>query len=428
MCGSDHNVSNESIDFQKDDFIGKLTGWVDGLREIFDKAGTIEKASTKEVNKKLDELKSLVKKRFNISLLPAVISNYFNMSVNVMPLTKNTGAVPTQIKPWLNIKEFYKSFEKEFSKAPVGWVDTKNATVHGVYENIDVTLLIGLPLVLNKTLTSREVAASMLLHEIGHVFDIFANVSQTESYTKGMSEVHRALTNLSNPEDRKVILEYLNLKNYIEIPHENIDKITNLSPDKAAQLIVIERQHKLRSQTGITSYENQTAEQSADLFVARFGGSKDAVSSLSKVGDAFGKSPLKRTKTAHYSVQALGVTFGLLFLPVTVLLLVSTISSEGDYIYDTEKDRLDKLRQQLLVRLKNKNIDPSLRTAILNDLEVINEILSVYKDNVSWFTAVARLFSKKTRTTVRQNELMYHLERMSNNKLFESASKLKSLL
>lgn len=431
MYDTEHNVSNEAIDFQNDNIPELLTKWVSGMRDLF---GKENKPSNKEVIEELKKLQGIIKKRFNIFVHPVLLERFWNAGINVPSLNLNTGAIPKGVNEYLNINEFYKSFEKELLKKPVGWVDLKKATVHGTFEEVPIILTIGLELLLDNRLTPKELASGIIMHEIGHIFDIFANVSQNESYTKGMSEIHRAMTGLSNPEERKVILEYLNLKNYVDVPHENIEKISRLDPDKAVQIIVTEHILKLRSQTGIDQYELKTAEQSADLFVARFGGSVEAVRALDKVNDASPLNTLKSSKKAHYAVQALQLTVGLMasvvfpIIPIIFIYDLATIGGEPDYNYDTEKERMDKLRQQLLVRLKNRDLDPKLRNSILEDVKTVNIILETYKDNVPFFTAFSRLVSKKTRARARQNELMYHLERMSNNKLYESAAKLKSLL
>lgn len=421
------NIGTESIDFQiNDPTYRDLTDWVRRLRDIY----TTKTRNSAEVKNLANELAKYLKKRFNLSVNIFTVRHRFNLFAATGVLNKNYGYNNKNIRPLINTEEFYKAFDAAFKQKPVGWVDLKTAKVHGIFEDIPVILTFGEALLMSDKISDKAIAAAML-HEIGHFFDSFSMVSLEMEFTKGMSEVYRSVIGIRDPESRKLIIEHLNNRRYTNIEAQEINRVTNLDPDKIIQLIVTDHLVTLKSQTGIHSYEEKMPEQSADIFPARFGASLGLI----EFNEFFsGSAVVKRTKKEHYKIQAITLFAGLIMLPFLVPVTLAyclpgyNLDDLTETDYDSAKSRVEKLKNQLIIQLKDPNLAKEIRESTLSEIASINKILATYNDNVGILTAVRRLFSKSYRSKTRQNELLYHLERMSSNKLFESASKLKNLL
>jgi hypothetical protein len=414
----------ESIDFQSDSFFPDLTTWVGTLRKLLKD----NKPKSQVIQDHAIALSKMIKNRFNMTIEVKFITRFFyNACIYYPQLSKNTGIVYQQHRPYVNSAEFYKQFDVIMQKGTLGWMDKKKAKVYGLYADLPSKMEIGIPLVKDSEL-SDGVIAGIVLHEIGHAWDMFAGVGVMYSYTRGMSEIQNVFTGLTEPEDRKVVIDYLNKSGYVNIKRDNYDRIVSLDAEKAATVIITDHILELRSQSGISGYENKTSEQGADTFAARFGAAKDLAVGLDFIHASHHS---KLNKKTHYLIQfiKLGLIIGLPTLIGVFLVEMFIDYTEGHKeVYDDPKNRLDKLKQQILIQLKDVTIEDDLRKSLLTDLDQIQLLINTYSDNSTFTKVVVQLLSSKNRSRLRQNEVLFHLERMSNNKLFASASRLKEIV
>lgn len=419
----------ESIDFQTDDFFSKIVEWVAVARDHYKDTWW---PSSKKINDDLcNTLEKLVKTRLNMSIKFYIIPNRWAKATaytHIEAINANQGLWTSRVPDYAIEQiagDFKKRYEKILLKSP-GWLDRKKAKVHGVFSDIVFTVVLSTGFLKNSELSSEEVAAA-ICHELGHCWDTLSTVSMAYEFTQGMTEIHRTLTQISMPEDRKYIINYLNTKESLSLDEATVNKISLASPDTAVGLLVTNRVLRRRSQTGVGSQETKASEQGADVFVARFGGAQHIATLVDKFGKMFFDIQ-RQSLTLHLIIQVLQIIYWqrrpIVFI---IQVLMSWLMADNHFPYDDLINRTDKMRQQLLIRLKDKSLPKNVTDGILQEISVIEDLQKNYRNNLSLIEVITRTISSKHRNNLQTQDLIYHFERMANNKLFSSAAKIKTL-
>lgn len=421
----------ESIDIQTDEFFAQVTEWVGRARQYFTEDKTkpnkiIENALTKEIS-------GMIKKRFNLSVVFLVLANKYD-STTIFSCTDainpNSGLFANTFgKAQLesSVQGFKKHYEDTLKKTP-GWMDKKRAKVHGVFSEITFHIGATTGVLTNKDVPDDCIAA-MILHEIGHIWDTLAMLSVEYGLVQGMTDLHRTLAGLDSPEDKKYVITYVNDREKLELTEEIINQTANsvtAGADVACNLILASRVSKLRSQTGSLFYEKKTAEQGADVFAARFGAEKALVQML----DIFGKPFLDhRNKSAATSALIISIKLlvNIVTVPLYVVGTLATLAAHETSTYDNRFDRIEKMKHQLVIRTKDQTLSNDMVMSIMDDIRVIDDILLKYTNRPDLSSYIKIVFSGNFRKSIQQQNLVYHLERMANNKLFAAAAVVKSL-
>lgn len=436
----------ESIDFQTDDFFDKIEEWVRKARQDYGLMNATTKSEQKRDNITA-ALSKIIKDRTNMNIeahtwfSPIGIDAWTVFSV-VPAHNINSARMTGEDRSIHSTKEFMNLYE-ELSKRSPGYLDRKKAKVYGFFSEVKFDLVLGINFLKNPELTTHEIAG-IILHEIAHCWDMLEKMSVTYSITQGMSELHRSLTGVTDPADRKYMLDYLSKKELNLLKDHDLDTVSKAAPSTIVTLIIADRVCRLKSQTGVTGAELKSSEDAADVFAARFGAAKHLASATSKVGKEF-IDMRSRSKAQHYFIQVITATFyGVLYklgsfsylagLPaavaLTTLLGINLIFRDpfdsGSRHADTGK-RMINMRNQLIIRLKDRDLPKQVRDSVVSEIKMVDTLIADINDNHDILDVFVRVANPMKTSKLRKQELMYHLERMANNKLFAASAKIQSL-
>lgn len=453
---SNLSLGLEAIDFQSDSFFDDIEEWVRAVREnseLHDILRSVEdnnafdelerRLNNREIAKLrktiADQLSVLIKKRTNIKATVDILpDNYLEDSLFCSALVANRNSAqrdPHGFHGHSSSKEFRARYE-EISKRKPGWMDRRKVKVYGFYEDVEFKLYVPLYFIHNPDFSTHEVAAG-ILHEIGHKWRALEVMSITYSYVQGMTELHQLFTTNQDFSERKISLEYLSNKEDKLLKDYDLDELAKLDPDGVSKVVITERMLRVRSQSGATASETKSDENHADVFAARFGGGKHVATLVDKIGHK--AWDLKtQSKLMHYSIQTINLFIlgSLATMPVLgwfvsgVLLWTVSIDAYGSTKsrYEELPERLEKLRQQTVVQMKGRNLTKEKREALQAEFNCITGLIDDMKKNYSVMAVVSRLFILSPTTgRLRKAELINHLERMGNNKLFAIASRVETL-
>lgn len=272
--------------------------------------------------------------------------------------------------------------------------------------------------------TDEEITG-IILHEIGHAFNLFVTLGDYIYLNYALTDgIDIVMGNKRNEYNLEIVDHTWLLKN---IPAEQREEFANSpAPDKIRRAIIStykkSPRHQLFDNPGSA---HKREEQMADLFASRLGYGRHVATGLHRMYKSFGMST--DTRASWYG-NLLRMAFAVLFLPITIIWLM-TVSGTNDLNfggrYDEPKERVQKLRMDLITQLKAIK-DRSLVSGIQADIDALDELLKEYHTGRNLYDYMAELASPVLR---REQRLITHeenLESLLNNTLFVEAHRYKA--
>ena len=109
-------------------------------------------------------------------------------------------------------------------------------------------------------------------------------------------------------------------------------------------------------------------------------------------------------------------------LPLTLIFL-----NTNEKLYDEPKERMERIRRDMVNELKRDKIDKDYRDQVLTDIEVIETITKEMNDKRSFLQFFHSTVYPKARHQYNQMRFQQDLEILTNNDVFVRAQKLKTL-
>lgn len=306
----------------------------------------------------------------------------------------------------------------------VGKVDLQKLTVSGkLTDDMKFKACIGNGF-FTAGFTDAEITA-ILLHEIGHGFNTFVTLGDYIYLNYMLSDGIDILLGNKRNELKLEILDHTWVVNNLD-KDEREAFINSPSPASARRAILSvwkkAPRHYLFANP-VSAHKRE--EQMADMFTSRLGYGRALVMGLDRMHKQFGYAIDERPS---WWGDLLRISAMIVFIPIT-LMYVMTVSGTNSMKfadrYDKPKDRLNKIRMDLITQLKNiKN--KSLLPIIQEDIDVIDEILKEYHTASNAFDKLAELASPNLRKERRLLEHEENLESLLNNDLFVTAQRFKS--
>jgi hypothetical protein len=106
-----------------------------------------------------------------------------------------------------------------------------------------------------------------------------------------------------------------------------------------------------------------------------------------------------------------------------LLVLILVCARPLEKIYDDPKERLARIRREMVGELK-LTITDKRRKEIVQDLATLDYLLSKMDDKANILEAIWKYVIPTGRKTVAKKEFQQSIERLANNDLFVSAAKL----
>ena len=310
-----------------------------------------------------------------------------------------------------------------------GSVDTLNCKVSGVYKDIQGDVVFGAGLVNDKSFTDAELA-SVLMHEIGHLFTYFEYLGTLVMTSAVIAGIAKSMYKIESYDKRLDTLKEAD--RILGVDTQNPERIA-AAPNANARSLLAQSIYistmgtKSRSDTGFNLYELRSCEQLADQFVTRHGcGGRDLASALDKMYRKFwSRSAMSTTEYTIWECTKLIMFLAGLFiipLPLIVFLLVFNPTRK---IYDDPAARLTFIRQQMTDALKDKSLDDRRRAQILEDIAAVGVLEANLDDKRTLLELFWTTLMPSGRAALSQEATQKQVEALLNNELFVAASKFK---
>ena len=255
-----------------------------------------------------------------------------------------------QSTPLLHVNgpEFPEAIAKMKGNTIKGDVDMMNNRVSGVFSEIEnivalpIGLFYGLPSYGKHMSLSAEEYASLILHEVGHVFTTYELAARTCSTNQILDSIScKAVGN--DPRNREIVVA--KAADILELSKEEQNALRNAKDKKEmAVLLMYATIEESRSQLGVSIYDSTSCEQLADQYSARCGAGRHLVIALDKIYDSDKK---RNSVTLNFITLMLYpiITFGFGFI---TYITMAMLSGREDAEYDTFHARVQAQVQHTL--------------------------------------------------------------------------------
>lgn len=319
-------------------------------------------------------------------------------------------------------------------------VDFKNARVVGdVKKAFNSRLYIGKDL-FDGTVFVEEELAAFVLHEVGHVFNALATLGDYVWLNYYLTE---GLEVLRGTQPNKLKVKILNnkyLSQQVKSPEKRRAINDRTASDEVYREVIVDtfaeyRRHHL----GSSLSSHYRTEQLADWFVARMGMTRPLVTGLDKLERdprcRYYRSPAmyviyEVSKLALATVGFVGTAVaGFAGLVPVVLWVALEFGGDQDRRLDehmTPRERLRKLRNELILQIKDPKTPKEYKKALHDDLRLAEKLFKEMNERPTLYEAVFYLVSPTYRRQRRRLKDESELEDLLNNQLFADADALST--
>lgn len=363
-------------------------------------------------------------------------------------------------------KDYYKNknLQECFPDGIKGTVNLDKNTVEGDYKKIVSHIAIPTICLSDPYFTDEELAAA-IMHEIGHAFMYLASMDNVVTTNAVLAGLLGILTKTDDLKKRTTALQLAYEKLNIQERAKEIEDTAKAKNEVAMQIFIQKTITRNRSLSDSKNYDITAYEQSADQYALRCGAGAHLASFFDKSTVVSGVS-IYRNKVSYHAAELLtmslhytermfrilgdlivvGTVVGIVgFLTgtlstgmalsifsitmrgrmVALIGLCTGIASEvtGKYFktgprYDQDKNRLLRMKEDLINQLKYTNRKDRFYIDILDDIRVIEKIIQQYQSGG---------FIEKIYNALRFAEEKKHreLESLAANDLFVLGNEFK---
>jgi hypothetical protein len=162
----------------------------------------------------------------------------------------------------------------------------------------------------------------------------------------------------------------------------------------------------------------------ADQYASRIGGGRALATGLDKIFRYSGQNEYKSNLSWLVTETFTVIFASTLFLPFTLLYIALGDPFE---IYDPPVERLERIRRDLILGMKNPKADAKYRVRLKEDVKVIDELLSKVNERKSLLLGFWKLIRSDVRREFNRAALIREFEQLKDNDLFVYANTLKTM-
>jgi hypothetical protein len=339
----------------------------------------------------------------------------------------------------------YLKFQKEIvaaAKKKEGWVDLKKARVGGVFSEYEHPVEFGAVLnFLDAGFSPRECAAIMM-HELGHAFTYY-------EFSDRLTTTNQILVDLANAVNEKDSKKRVFiLKELGENMSNNPDMFNDLGDETNRVIFGIKLFKRcvgwVSSQVPLYRVTELSSEQLADNFATRFGLGRELVTVLFKIDKLYESPELKQYNDPYipfFSMLAIffgcvmygvaGIAIGWVIAIFMALLWVLGLFKLGeqakDYTHGEIRIRYKRVRDQMIERLHRADIDAVAMKQTIQDIKIMDSILSKVTEYQSVTDKLSNFLLKKNRDIRADTELQLLMEDLTHNNLFLKSAELQTI-
>lgn len=385
-------------------------------------------------------LSDLIRKYTGLTIQTEVIPNM--SEINCFCITPDITKNNVLIEEWR--KQFYRHSDfKQLSKnidEIVGVVDLVNGRVKGAFEKIVIRVFVTDGFIRTMEFTPENKAA-LVMHEIGHAFTFLEFIAESAKTDFSLATATRELLQTTDKEKKITLAKSLNDAMGTTVDVNTIAESSDVATWYTVYISNKEERTRVATHTG--RYSDTSAEFVADQFVTRHGGGAAMADTLAKIYKHLGKISVRDrisiwTQYAVCSLSVISAIAGLsLINPIlgtmgTVALFVNLKTiTQYDFTYSTytsDKDRVAKLKQELVGRLKDRDLPQDIRVSTLDAIKEIDKILKTLNDNRTIMELITIALRSDVHQAVKQEQVQKTLSTVINNDLFKTAATLDSIV
>lgn len=472
-------ISNEMIATQVDDpVLLKIETCFDNLKTRVIELGAISNSSLyhdKIISAELEKLDKIIADRFGINF-KHVLSDSMSYGIYTSP-PKNFNVLNPEIEEvYEDVDSWYgnsntkaldkiKFFERDYESIMKRWlnsvdalektlnasgvvVDREKAKITGLPKDYVLFIIMDLNGFINRYNQTSKNFVAISLHEIGHGFTHIEDSVRTVKNTKIILDaISDSLLKKNKSKKEAMLIAY---EKAFPSKKAELDKLK--SKNTAVVSLTLANEY-MKECVGFnpTNRASVDSEALADQFVSRFGLASELADSLAMIYDKDKHAVLKAYCQAAGSLgliyfiwvfvitnmlmTALTVGFmaSLLFVIVSFLMSIirSVVNVGGlleDKVYDENKKRLQRLRNDVVRQIRTSNLTPELTKQLLSDLTSLDKIIKTLPDdNIGLFNTFMRKFTSKGKILSEYNAIEESIEFLMENDLHAVSAKFKLL-
>lgn len=312
-------------------------------------------------------------------------------------------------------------------------VDLENAKIIGLPEKFSMVLIFNFAaLVANYGFNTRQIVA-IILHEVGHCFTHLECSYRYLSNTTVL--ITTFLENLAKK--NKTPRESFTIAYKKVTKDSSIDKLKDTN-NLTFYITTGGRLTDFMSNTSSPHY-SVDSEQQADQFAGRFGYGEELATALNimmKKGTGILSMLLYATIAVLSIVLAVLVpmlaylfgTIGLAFILLLYNIIFKKNNVYGKYIYDDDKQRLVRIRNEVVRLIRSSNLDKDTIDSLLGNIEVLDYTIDNMREG--WVGPIDKIYQTffpggKRKLEIRTIEET--VERLMENDLHIAKHKIKKL-
>lgn len=444
-------LSLESIDFQDKKFFDDLTAAIVKIRAAKNwKALPLIEAFRFFREDPVKEISQIIKKHtsgqktkgLNINCVPNQKCLVAHVGVPYLTINHvlvgqfSRGEISTKMPQ--SLEAISKALK---TKNVIGVVDIRNNAFGGFFSEIPVALTIDPICLMNITADTPETRmcvgrkiqlepeemAAALLHEVGHIATTFEYMNRVHSTNQSLAALANARTHAEADVKASIINLVADKEGLDEMQRHALAAASEA--DEVGLILYAAAVEKSIAELGDSVYDSTSIEYLADQYAARCGAGAWLAKTISKINQAFPNSTVS-------SLMAGTVSFISNVLKATganssySLSIIGAADRRREQVasYDDPHTRINRIRDQVIQRLKDPTADDDVKAAYLADLQSIDELnKTIDVVHPGLFTRIQELFNPRLKMSNKFKTLQKDLERIGHNNLFFHAAKINSL-
>lgn len=318
-------------------------------------------------------------------------------------------------------------------KGPLeGSIDSKKYKVTGAFGKVEAPIMVGLPLIKDKSFTNEEIT-EIIAHEVGHHYTYYQLLGGLIRDSWLIANASKVAAGAQDIEVRKKVLVRTQEQLGTDIlKHDELLASASATRKDTVELVLVSNSLiKGGTQSGTPYYDARTVEQIADSFVAYHGGGRHLASALvkfSKMRNEFGFRGLASRDPVTYLVVELLKTMWVLFsfftIPVsTIIWLIAMIPDVKRY--DDPEMRVNTLKQQLLGALRQAKSKED-KDALMEEIQAVDMALKELKDKRNFYTMVYETITPVGRKRYNQEKQQEAIKSMLFNEFQAKALQMRT--
>lgn len=328
--------------------------------------------------------------------------------------------------PWI-LDYIKKQSDKAFGKSEsiFGTVDREKSRVSGDFTKIECPMYITRVLINHPDVTP-EMATSVVLHEIGHVFTYFEFMGRVTTFNGALQAASEQFFKCESREDRLKIVRDVGDK--FQVDTDDRDALMN-ARSKDSFITVLARGYVIdrKSSLGSSIYDITLWESLSDQFSMRHGSGVDGVKMMDLLHRKGGFSAYHSTLqhvifTLFKVLMFILLTFFMFGLPLLLLFI-----NPAEKIYDEPGARMRRMRNDFVAGLKSPTLSAEEKAKIAEDVKDIDAIIKDLDDKRGLIELFYTSCTAEGRRQYSQMQFQQQVESLMANDLLVSATRLSNL-